>query len=163
MSPSPLASSHPAHAPRFCPWKAALLGGLVAGSVDLGSAALIYHRSLGFICRSIASGLWGAAAFQPGRSGAVLGLALQWAMSIVIAAIYWAATLPVPVLRRRWIVGGTIAGGVTFAVMNYVVIPLSAIHRVPHFTPTKFAENLVAMFLFGWLIAFFCRPSSRSS
>lgn len=41
--------------------------------------------------------------------------------------------------------------------MNYVVVPLSALGKVPHFSVFSFIANLAAMLLFGWIIAFFAR------
>jgi len=46
---------------------------------------------------------------------------------------------------------------VGFVVMNYVVMPLSAIGHRPHFTLLLFAENLAAMLLFGLIVAAFVR------
>jgi hypothetical protein len=41
--------------------------------------------------------------------------------------------------------------------MNYVVVPLSALRHTPHFTAARFAENMMAMMLFGVIVAFFAR------
>jgi hypothetical protein len=38
-------------------------------------------------------------------------------------------------------------------------VPLSAIGRVPHFTAARFMENMLAMLLFGVIIAFFARSA----
>jgi len=46
-------------------------------------------------------------------------------------------------------------------VMNYAVVPLSAWKPTPHFTSTKFAENMAAMLLFGLIVAFFARLAIR--
>jgi len=46
--------------------------------------------------------------------------------------------------------------------MNYVVVPLSAWARWPHFTPHTFAANMAAMLLFGLIVAFFARTSSAA-
>jgi FtsH-binding integral membrane protein len=37
--------------------------------------------------------------------------------------------------------------------MNYVVLALSAIGHIAHFKPLSFVENLLAMLLFGLIIA----------
>jgi len=44
-------------------------------------------------------------------------------------------------------------------VMNYVVVPLSEIGRIPQFTAWTLGGNLFAMIGFGMLIAFFARGS----
>jgi len=48
-------------------------------------------------------------------------------------------------------------GVVIFLVMNYVVLPLSAIGHAPRFRVLHFIEDIVAMLLFGTIVAFFAR------
>ena len=142
-----------------------LAGGLIAGTVDIGAAALINWRSPAVILRFIASGLIGPEALHRGAAGAVLGLLLQWLMGIIIAAIFVVSALligPANLLARgRWIAAAIGYGVVVFLVMNYIVVPLSALHRFPHFTPTSALENLLAMFLFTLIIALCARPALR--
>jgi hypothetical protein len=141
-----------------------LYGGIVAGTVDVGAAALIYGLSPVVILHAIASGVLGKASFSGGSSSAVLGLLLQWVIGILAASVYGLAALRFPILLERWVAGGIGHGIGTFIVMNYFVAPLSnawpprpftlegALHK---FTAVKFVENLIAMFVFGWIIAWF--------
>jgi uncharacterized membrane protein (DUF485 family) len=138
-----------------------LLGGLIAGTLDIGAACLINHVGVVVVLHAIASGLLGKAAFHEGVRTAMIGLVLQWAMAILIAAIYVVASRRWSRLRRQWIAGGLFYGVVTFAVMEYVVVPLSAIHRVPHFTPGTFTGQMLAMLLFGLIIAFCARAPAE--
>lgn len=115
-------------------WTAIILGGLLAGTVDIGSAALINLDSPILILHFIAGGVLGRAALAGGVPTALLGLILQWAMSLIIAATFEIATRLLPFLRRLWIAGGLAYGAAIFFVMNYVVVPLSAWARMPHFT-----------------------------
>jgi uncharacterized membrane protein YagU involved in acid resistance len=140
-----------------------LAGGLVAGTVDLGAAALISLVSPIVIARYVAVGVLGMRSLELGSMSAVLGLLLQWAMSILIAAIYALGARSVPAVRRRWVAAGLAAGVVIFFVMNYVVLPLSAVGHRAHFTPKTFVENLLAMLLFGVIIAYFARDTARRS
>jgi uncharacterized membrane protein (DUF485 family) len=133
--------------------RSALYAGLVAGTIDLAAAAAINGVGFGVILRAVASGLLGPAAFGGGTSVAVLGLILQWAMSIVIAGIYAMAAVRLQALIRRWIIAGVVYGVIVFFVMNYVVVPLSAIGHIPHFRSLSFVLNLLAMLLFGLIIA----------
>jgi hypothetical protein len=141
--------------------RAILVGGFIAGSVDIGAACLIYFTGPVVILKAIAGGLLGHASFQGGAATAALGLALQWLMSCLIAAIYGVATLNMVAVRSRWILSGLAYGAVVFGVMNYVVVPLSAIGEFPTFTVAKFIANLLAMFLFGLIIAFFASRATR--
>jgi signal transduction histidine kinase len=138
-----------------------LLGGIVAATLDIGAACLINERSVPFVLHTIAGGLLGRASFSGGTRTALLGLALQELMGVIIAVIYAAAARLLPLLRRRWLVGGLVAGVIIFFVMNYVVVPLSAWQHVAHFTVAKFLANMAAMLLFGLIVAYFGRRGAR--
>jgi uncharacterized membrane protein YagU involved in acid resistance len=138
---------------------AILLGGFIAGTIDIGAAALINAVSVPVILKAIASGILGKASFERGMEAESLGVLLQWAMSILIAAIFVVTASRVTILKRQWLAAGLAYGVVVFFVMNYVVVPLSAIGRVPHFTTARFIENLLAMLLFGVIIAFIARSA----
>jgi uncharacterized membrane protein YagU involved in acid resistance len=134
--------------------KSSISGGLLAGTIDIGAAALINLVSPLRILLAIASGLLGKAAFAGGDQIMLLGLILQWGMSVLIAAIYSLAAWRFPELARRWALGGALYGVIVFIVMNFVVVPLSA---APFRLPLKAAAvsgNLLAMLVFGWLVAF---------
>jgi len=136
---------------------AIVLGGLIAGTIDIGAACLINGRSVTFILQTIAGGLLAGRSHAGGTPTALLGLLLQELMGIIIAAIYVGAAAVLPSLRRRWLAGGLVYGIVIFFVMNYVVVPLSAWKHHPHFSTRTFAANMAAMLLFGLIIAWFAR------
>jgi hypothetical protein len=136
-----------------------LLAGFIAGTIDIGAAALINAASIAVILKAIASGILGSASFEQGIEAEVLGLLLQWAMSILIAAIFMISASWVDMLKRRWLAAGLAYGVVVFFVMNYAVVPLSAIGRAPHFTLLRFIANLLAMLLFGVIISFVARSA----
>jgi hypothetical protein len=133
---------------------AVLYGGFVAGTIDIGAAALINMISPVVILKAIASGVLGKPAFAGGASVAVLGLVLQWAMSLLIAAIFVFAARRLPRLVVHWPTWGVAYGVVVFFVMNYVVRPLSAAWPKTHFTPAGFVWNMLAMLLFGVIVAY---------
>lgn len=135
--------------------QAILFGGLIAGTLDIGAASLISGRNPVFISQFIAGGLLGKPALEGGMQTATLGVVLQWAMSILIAAIYVFASTKIEVLRSRWLLSGIAYGIPVYFVMEYVVVPLSAWHRTPKFSPVPFAENMLAMMVFGVIVAFF--------
>ena len=142
---------------------AILLGGTIAGLVDIGAASAIN----GFldpiiICHAIASGAIGRdAAKAGGMQTALLGLALQVGMSLIIAAIYTVGASLLPILKRQWLPAGLAFGVGVFFVMEFAVVPLSAIGHFPKFTPLSFALNMAAMLLFGVIIAWFARAERR--
>jgi hypothetical protein len=133
-----------------------LLGGIIAGTIDIGAASLINSAKPTRILQVIASGLLGKSAFADNWT-VELGLVLQWAMSIIIASIFVIAAQWTPALKRHWAKAGLAYGLVIFFVMNYVVLPLSAIGHPPRFRVVHFIEDMVAMLLFGMIVAFFAR------
>ena len=138
------------------------LGGLVAGTVDIGAASLIYAVPPPIILKAIASGLLGAAAFRGGWPTVLLGLLLQWVMSLIIAAVYVLARRRLFSQAPHWVPAGIAYGVVVFCVMNWLVVPLSAAAS-SHLTVKLFTLNLIAMLLFGLIVAFFVRGLQRAA
>lgn len=136
---------------------AILLGGVVAGTLDVAAASLISGKDPGFILQFIGSGLIGKAAFDGGTGSMMLGLALQELMGIIIAAVFVLASLKLPWLRRRWVAAGLTYGVGIYIVMNYVVLPLSAVGRFPKFSLEGLIKNGLAMLAFGLIIAWFAQ------
>ena len=132
---------------------AILIGGLVAGSLDIFVAAAINHIGPGVILQAIASGLLGKASFQGGTKSMVLGLLLQWGMSLIIAAIYCLAGTRIPALLRQPLRFGALYGVGVFLVMTFIVVPLSAAHFKARPSVHSLVENLAAMILFGLIVA----------
>jgi hypothetical protein len=146
-----------------------LSGGLLAGAFDI-TYAFIAWGLLGLspirIGQSVAAGLLGRdAAFAGGVATGVLGLFLHFTIAIVMAAVYYAAATRLPVLVRRAVPCGLAYGFGLYVVMNYVVMPLSAIRRTPSLDPMiiPITGILVHMFLVGLTIALFTRRALRTA
>ena len=132
--------------------KTSIYAGLIAGTIDIGAACTINMIGPGPILRFIASGLLGAP--LPHETWVYcLGLGLQWMMSIIIAAIFVIAATKIPALLRHWIAAGIAYGMVVYFVMTFVVVPLSRA-KSGHVTMSSFVENLLAMILFGLIVAY---------
>jgi uncharacterized membrane protein YagU involved in acid resistance len=143
--------------------RTAVYAGLFAGTIDIGAACAINAAAPDRVLRAVASGLLGIAAAHGGAWVPVLGMILQWAMSIVIAGVFIAAAAKAPNLLRRWILAGIAYGIIVFFVMNYVVVPLSAAVFKVHFSPLSFAENMAAMLLFGLIVAYVGRRGNAAA
>jgi hypothetical protein len=143
-----------------------VLGGTVAGIVDVAAACWIYHLSPLVLLRGIATGLLGDSAASGGLPISVLGFVLQVGMSILIAAICVTVRRRFRLVTLSWVFTGIAYGVATFSVMNYVVMPLSAVRHIPHFSVVFFVKNLAAMLVFGLIIAWASRsvqsPPSRA-
>ena len=140
--------------------KTSIVAGLAAGTVDLGAACAINRVEPRPVLRFIVSGLLGSPV--PHENWVYcLGMILQWAMSILIAAIFVTAALKMPVLLRRWPAAGIAYGAVVYVVMNFVVVPLSRA-KSGHMTLSSVIENLLAMIFFGLIVAYIARRGQGS-
>ena len=141
-----------------------LYGGLAVGVLDGLFALVFYGLILGAkpsrIFQSVASGLLGRASYEGGTSTFVLGILLHFVVAFGVAAVFYLASLKLPVLIRRAVVCGLIYGLLAYLVMNYVVVPLSAIGPRP--TPLNaFLPAFVAhAFLVGLPVALLARRSA---
>ena len=82
-------------------------------------------------------------------------------MSIIIAAIFVIAATKMPALLRRWVSAGIAYGIVVYFVMTFVVVPLSRA-AARHVTMASFVENLLAMILFGLIVAYMAQKTSSA-
>jgi len=116
------------------PLRAIGWGGLIGGALDI-SDALLFYGMRGVpperLLQGIARGLLGARAMQGGLAAAMLGLGLHFLIAFTAAALYYAASRRLRMLRERPIVSGLLYGVAVFLFMNIIVVPLSAIHRSP--------------------------------
>lgn len=119
---------------RARPVTAIVVGGAVAGALDLASAILAWlPRGVPpvRILQSIASGLYGRAAARGGWETALVGLACHFLIAFTAATIYVLAARRLRVLTDRAVVAGLLYGELVYLFMNFVVVPLSAIGHGP--------------------------------
>ena len=86
------------------------------------------------VFQSVAAGVLGPASYQGGFGSAVLGAALHLFIASVVVTIYWLASRRLRTLVERPLLWGIVYGLAVYAVMNFIVIPLSAIDgglRIP--------------------------------
>lgn len=109
---------------------AIVLGGLVAGALDITSAfATFVPRGAKEIdiLHFIASGLIGGAAMTGGAATALLGLVVHFGLTTMMATLFVLASLRFEVLRQTPWISGSTYGVLLYAFMNYVAVPLSAV------------------------------------
>jgi hypothetical protein len=115
---------------RAHPWTFVLAGGLVAGTLDIVYACAFWALKAGVparrILQSVAAGLLGRASFEGGAATAALGLALHFLIATSMSAAYYLVARRWPLLWRRPIPCGVLYGLLLYAIMNHVVVPLSA-------------------------------------
>jgi hypothetical protein len=110
-------------------------GGFACGVLDISQAfvASWYFRGArpGRVLQSVASGLLGPKSFQGGIPAAALGMFLHFLIAFTAATVFYIASRELSFLIQRPVLWGLVYGELVFVFMYYVVIPLSAIHRVP--------------------------------
>jgi hypothetical protein len=123
-----------------------LVGGLVAGALDLTSAFITFGWG---VPRGIASGLLGAKALYGGLGTWILGVALHFLIAFSAAAVYCISSWKLGFLKDHFLVCGLFYGIAVFLVMNLMVLPLSA---VPFNTHTFTLGGLIQGLLVHMLI-----------
>ena len=109
-----------------------ILGGLAIGVLDFIDASTFFPLYFGItvarVWQSVAAGVLGReAAVAGGWNTAALGIFLHFVVASCIAAVYFFLSRNVPLLIRRPVISGLVYGIVAHYVMQFVVIPLSAI------------------------------------
>jgi hypothetical protein len=146
---------------RSHPFVSVLTAGAVAGTLDITYAWVFWAIKAGLsaqrIFQSVAAGLLGRAAFEGGAATAALGLVLHYFIATTMSATYYVVATRYRLLRRRPLVCGASYGLLLYAIMNYVVVPLSAAGRGSRDPWWIFLSILVHMFLIGVPIALITR------
>src|SRR4051794_35347124 len=131
---------------RLSPLSAILIGGAIAGGLDIvyaiGFSALHGVPPMR-ILQSVASGVLGEPAFDGGVPIAVLGLTLHFLIAFAWAAIFYLASRSIPALTRHPVIAGAFYGFLIYAVMNLVVLPLSAYPRKVTFPLLTLVTGLI--------------------
>ncbi len=148
---------------RISGFSAILIGGAIAGACDITYAITFWAFrgvSATRVLQSVASGLLGAPAIKGGLATAALGLVLHFFIAFSAATIFYLAARAIPILTRRAFLFGILYGLAIYAVMNLVVLPLSAFPRKVTFPLLATTTGLaVHMFLIGLPIALAVRRS----
>ena len=143
-----------------------VLGAIVVGTLDiLFAIGFWYPKGVApsRIFQSIAAGLYGRASFAGGTRTVVIGALLHYFIALCIVLVYWLASRRYDVLIRRPILCGSVYGVLVYAVMNYVVIPLSATQRSAFLLSWVVSSVLVHAFLIGVPAALFAKAAVRGS
>jgi hypothetical protein len=137
------------------------------GILDAADNVVAYDFAAGFnpiqVLQYIASGFYGAAAFQKGISGALVGLLAHFFIAFAVAAIYVGGTRFLPMLSGKAVLWGAIYGVAVFIVMNFVLLPHTAVVKSP-LSLSLFLNGVVAhALLIGLPIALVARRITDQS
>jgi hypothetical protein len=138
--------------PRARAFETIVLGGLTAGTLDIIDAFVVSGLrgvTPTRVLHYIASGVLGPSASEGGMLAAALGLTLHFVIALGAAATYLAASRTFPVLLRRPIVCGLTFGLAVWAVMRYVVVPLSLVRASAAAPPLLLLMNQLGIHALG--------------
>jgi hypothetical protein len=134
---------------------AILIGGLIAGILDITSAILItmyYHGSVTRMLQGIASAAIGKSAFDGGTSTAALGLGFHFLIAFIWTIVFYVASRKIGFLTAQPIIAGVLYGVVVYLIMYLGVQPLAGLHPKFGLLTTSRAV-LVHIFCIGLPIA----------
>lgn len=131
------------------------VGGLVAGTLDLLQASILFGWDIPL---TIAGGLLGERARHGGAGTFLLGVGLHFFIATSAAATYYAASRKLVFLTQHPLVCGLFFGAAVEEVMNLIVLPISALHaRGPYEVHDLIQGLLVHMVIVGLPIAYSVR------
>lgn len=143
---------------RARPFMAVVVGGVIAGLLDLAYAIIVYSPKRPILIpQAIATGILGRASFSYGAPSAVLGVILHFVIALGAATVYYLASRKLRVLVGRPVLCGMIFGACVYLFMHGVVIPLSAVGPSHASFALKCAEFVEHWFFVGLPIAFSVR------
>ena len=165
LNPTHVSEPHPA-ARTLRVFRAILYATLVVGALDAADGVVfrgLQGQNPIQVLQYIASSLLGARSFSGGLASAGLGLLLHFAISLVVATIYILASRRIAVLRTQWVLVGLLYGAAVWAVMNLLVLPLTAVGHSP-IPAAALANGLIGHALFvGLPIAFFAKKVAAAA
>jgi uncharacterized membrane protein YagU involved in acid resistance len=109
-----------------------LLGGLIAGTLDISYACIFSYIRRGtrpsVVLQSVASGALGRSAYEGGAKTAALGLAFHFLIALIAAAVYYFASRVLRFMVTQAVICGILYGVFVYLFMTCVVLRLSALH-----------------------------------
>jgi hypothetical protein len=117
-----------------------VLGGIAIGVLDFLDASIFFPLYYGIsffdVWHGPASGILGRDASRAGGvNTAILGIFLHFCVAFSIATAYFLLSRVVPILVKHPIAAGLLYGIAAHFVMQYAVIPMSAIGTIPNWPP----------------------------
>jgi hypothetical protein len=143
-------------------WAVGIVAGVFAGALIDTFLVIANHATYVQIWQFVASAIVGGAAFAS-PSFAILGFAMHFAISILLASLYaWAAFGPMPALARAPVLSGLLYG---IVVMTGMTLVLMFNHVGPAGVPDPgtLVKSLIAhTVFFGLPVALYVGRAARS-
>ena len=142
--------------------------GLVAGTLDI-IENIVFNAFRGItpwrIFQFIASGLIDGRSFKLGWASVGLGVVIHYAIALIWTVIFYIAATRFTVLSRWPILSGLIYGIIVYVVMNFIVLPLSAVPPRPAAATLISRVNavLALMFCIGLPVALLVKRARKAA
>lgn len=141
-----------------------LTAGFAAGTLDIAAALVQYYSKTGKdptnVLRYIASAVYGPKAFSGGAAMAVWGLFLHYCIAFLFTLFFFWVYPKLGIARKNIIptvLAGLVYGLVVWALMNLLVVPLSAAQTGPFVWKKAIVAMLILVGCIGLPIALFAR------
>jgi hypothetical protein len=137
-----------------------LAGGAIAGTLDIAFAftfAGVHGASPLRVLQFIASGLLGRDSFAYGWWSGALGAVCHYTILTVAASLYLLASRRLTTLARHPFICGPLFGVAIYLVMNFIIVPLSAVQSRSHTLEGVVGDLASHLFFVGLPIALLTR------
>ena len=145
--------------------KTIVYGGLCVGVLD-GLAAITNSAIKGVspdrVFHYIASGLIGRdASYSGGATTILLGVLLHFVIAFGVVTVFFLLSRSFPILLRRAVLAGMVYGIAVYFAMAHLVVPLSAVPKIPFSFSGMITGIVIHMFCVGLPTALVVRSMSR--
>lgn len=135
--------------------KIILIAGLVAGTLDIIAACTsAYLRNSAvtpeIVLQFVASGVFGNEAFRGGSTMAAYGLLFHYIIAFAFVTVFVLLATRWKFLTQEFIISGILLGLLAWAVMKYIIVPLS--HVNPPANPPTFDREVIAALILIFMI-----------
>ncbi|MEO5622113.1 MAG: hypothetical protein ABJB02_07170 [Dokdonella sp.] len=161
-------SAHPAPLQHTTDWLQVVYGGLIIAVCDMIFAVTLWFTwntaGLVKVFQTIAVGVLGKDSYQGGITSALLGATLHLFMATMFVTAYTLVGQRAPALLRKPFVYGPLYGVLLYAIMNFVVMPLSRVGASPTFKHLNWIVlSIFAHMVFGVICVVFARRARAQS
>jgi len=109
------------------PIPAILVGGLIAGVLDISYAILVYSPAHpARIFQAVAAGIFGRNSRNLGVESIAIGFICHFTIAIGAAVVFYLASRNIRFMVQHAVIAGLIFGALVYGFMHAVVLPLSA-------------------------------------
>ncbi len=135
-----------------------LCAGLFVGTLDIIAALSKFYITTGknplYVFRYIASGIMGNAAFSGGSGTVLLGLVLHYTIALSFTLVFCFLYRHIKFCARHRVLSGILYGVFIWAVMAFLVVPLSQTPKGPFNAINAAKEALILILMIGLPLAF---------